>query len=123
MNLYSGQRISSRTVAAKSMAAKALAMRQGVALKVRVETQKAFYQAQSAWQRIDVAGSAVDQAEEGLRIVGNRYGGGLLTFVDLLDAQVALQQARIQLFRALHDDKVARIDLALAAGVIDRHFQ
>jgi len=91
-------------------------------LAVRVETQRAYYQAQSAWQSIDVARQAVDQAEEGLRIVGNRYAGGLLTIVDLLDAQVALQQARTRHFKAMHDYKVARIDLALASGSIDKDF-
>lgn len=123
MNLYSGHRISAQSAAAKSMKARVQSLRKGFELKVRVETQRAFYQAQSAWQRIAVARGAVAQAKEGLRIVGNRYGNGLLTIVDLLDAQVALQQARIQLFKALHDYKVARIELALAAGTIDRHFQ
>ncbi len=123
MNLYSGQRISSKTAAAKAMVAKVKSLRRGYELKVRVETQRAFYQAQSTWQSIAVARSAVVLAEEGLRIVGNRYGNGLLTIVDLLDAQAALQQARIQLFRAMHGYKVARIELALAAGAIDRNFQ
>ena len=123
MNLYSGQRISSQTAAAKAMVAKVQSLRKGFELKVRVETQRAFYQAQSTWQSIDVARSAVAQAKEGLRIVGNRYGSGLLTIVDLLDAQVSLQHAHIQLFKAMHDYKVARIELALAAGVIDKNFQ
>ncbi len=122
VNLYSGQRISSQASKATAMLNKVQSLRKGMALQVRVETQRAFYLAQSAWQSIAVARGAVAQAEEGLRIVGNRYGGGLLTIVDLLDAQVALQQARIQLFRALHDYKVSRIELALAAGVIDQHF-
>lgn len=123
MNLYSGQRISSQTAAAKAMVAKVQSLRKGFELNVRLETQRAFYQAQSSWQSIAVARSAVVQAEEGLRIVGNRYGSGLLTIVDLLDSQVALQQARIQVFKALHDYKVARIELALAAGSIDKSFQ
>ena len=123
MNLYSGQRISSQTAAAKAMVAKVQSLRKGFELKVRVETQRAFYQAQSTWQIIAVARSAVAQAEEGLRIVGNRYGNGLLTIVDLMDAQVVLQQARIQVFKALHDYKVARIELALAAGSIDKNFK
>lgn len=123
MNLYSGQRISSQTAAAKAMVAKVQSLRKGFELNVRLETQRAFYQAQSSRQSIAVARSAVVQAEEGLRIVGNRYGSGLLTIVDLLDSQVALQQARIQVFKALHDYKVARIELALAAGSIDKSFQ
>ena len=123
MNLYSGQRVSSQTAVAKAMVAKVESLCKGIELKVRVETQRAFYQAQSTWQSISVARSAVVQAEESLRIVGNRYGNGLLTIVDLLDAQVALQQAHIQVFKALHDYKVARIELALAVGELDRNFQ
>ena len=123
MNLYSGQRVSSQTAVAKAMVAKVQSLLKGFELKVRVETQRAFYQAQSTWQSIAVARGAVAQAEESLRIVGNRYGNGLLTIVDLLDAQVVLQQARIQVFKALHDYKVARIELALAAGTIDQNFQ
>lgn len=122
MNLYSGRRISSQAAAAKAESAQVKALRDSLVLAVRVETQRAYYQAQSAWQSIDVARQAVNQAEEGLRIVGNRYAGGLLTIVDLLDAQVALQQARTRHFKAMHDYKAARIELALASGAIDKSF-
>ena len=123
LNLYSGQRISAQTAAAKAMLSRIQALRKGLALNVRVQTQKAFFQAQSAWQSIQVAQIAVEQADEGLRIVANRYQSGLLTLVSLLDAQVALQRARTQHFKALHDYQVARIDLALATGVIDKDFK
>ncbi|MDY6792098.1 MAG: TolC family protein [Thermodesulfobacteriota bacterium] len=123
MNLYSGQRISSQTAEAKAMVAKLNSLRNSFELNVRVETQRSFYQAQSAWQSIAVSRSAITQAEESLRIVSNRFASGLLTIVDLLDAQTALQQVRIQLFTALHDYKVARIELALAAGIIDKNFE
>ncbi len=123
VNLYSGQRISSQAAAAKSMMAKVQALRKAMQLGARVQTQRAFYQAQSSWQSIAVSRQAVDQAEEGLRIVANRYSSGLLTIVDLLDAQTALQQMRTQHFKALHDYKVARIELALAAGTIDKDFE
>ena len=123
VNLYSGQRISSQTAAAKSMLSKVRALRKAQELGVRVETQRAFYLAQSTWQSITVARQAVAQAEEGLRIVANRYGGGLLTIVDLLDAQTSLQQAQIHHYKAMHDYKVARIKLALAVGTIDEKFE
>ena len=123
VNLYSGERISSQVAAAKAMLSKVKAMRTSFELGVRVQTQRAFYQAGSAWQSIAVASKAVDQAEEGLRIVSNRYSGGLLTIVDLLDAQTALQQARTHHYKAMYDYKVARIDLALAAGTIDSSFE
>jgi outer membrane protein len=123
MNLYSGSRISAQTAAARANLSKVKARRKSMELGVRVETQRAFYMAQSTWKSIAVARQAVDQAEEGLRIVANRYSGGLLTIVDLLDAQTALQQARTHLFKAMHDYRVARIELALAAGSINNDLE
>jgi outer membrane protein len=123
MNLYSGSRISAQTAAAKADLSRVKAQRRALELGVRVQTQRAYYQAQSAWKIIGVARQSVDQAEEGLRIVSNRYSGGLLTIVDLLDAQTALQQARTQHFKAMHDYRVARIELALASGTINKDFE
>ena len=122
-NLFSGQRISAQTAEAKAALSKIQSMRQGLALNVRVETQKAYYEAQSAWQSIQVAAGAVAQAEEGLRIVANRYENGLLALINLLDAQVALQQAQTQHFKAMHDFTVSRIALVLATGSIDKDFE
>lgn len=123
LNLFSGQRISAQTAEAKAMFAKIQSMRQGLSLGVRVETQKAYYEAQSMWQSIRVAQTAVNQAQEALRIVANRYRNGLLALINLLDAQVALQQAQTHHFKAMHDYTVARISLAFASGAIDRDFQ
>jgi outer membrane protein TolC len=53
----------------------------------------------------------------------NRYQNGLLTMVSVLDAEVADQQARTLHFKALHDYKIARINLARASGIIDENFE
>ena len=123
VNLFAGQQISSRVVAARAAQRQLEAQRRALSQQIEVETRAAFLKAQSAWQQIQVAQSALAQAEEGVRIVGNRYKGGLLTIVSLLDAEVADQQARMRHFKAMHDYKVARIDLALAAGEIDAEFE
>jgi TolC family type I secretion outer membrane protein len=123
LNLFSGHRISAKVNAAKSSLRRAQEFRKGMEIGVRVQARKSFLNAQSAWKRIQVGQAAVTHAEEGLRIVKNRYNNGLLTIVALLDAEVALQQARISYFKALHDYKVARIQLALASGIIDTDFQ
>jgi outer membrane protein TolC len=65
----------------------------------------------------------VAQAEEGLRIVRNRYENGLYTIVNLLDAETAFQQARNNYLGALHDYMVSRVQLALAAGTLDEDFR
>jgi outer membrane protein len=123
INIFSGNRIIEETKAAKSMLARIREMQKSMALGIQVQTRQAFLKAQSARQRIRVAKIAVDQAEEGLRIVNNRYNNGLLTIVGLLDAELARQQARTSYFKALHDYKVARIELELAAGTINSDFQ
>jgi outer membrane protein TolC len=123
VNLYSGNRISAKAAEAKAAKRQIEAMRKTLELGVRVETEQAFLEARSAWQRISVAEKAVEQAEEGLRIVKNRYNSGLLTIVDLLDAEVTLQRARTRHFQSLHDYKVARVQLALAAGLLKADFR
>jgi outer membrane protein len=123
LNLFSGHRISAKTKAAKSSFFRIQQFRKNMELNVGVQARESFLKAQSAWKRIQVAKTAVEQAEEGLRIVRNRYNNGLLTIVGLLDAETAYQQARTSHFKALHDYKVARIQLALAAGTIDSDFQ
>ena len=123
LNLYSGHRMSATTKMAMADQQRVKELQKGLELGIRVQTREAFLTAQSAWQRIAVARSAVAQAGEGLRIVSNRYKNGLLTIVGLLDAQVVDQQVKSRLFKALHDYKVARIRLALASGTIDTDFR
>ncbi len=123
INLFNGLRISSEENMARTELRRLQAIIQEKELAVRVETRQAYYNARSAWQRINVAATAVEQASEGLRIVTNRYRSGLLPMVSLLDSEVARQQARTSHFKALHDYKVARVQLALAAGIINENFR
>ena len=98
-------------------------LRKSLELGIRVQARESYLNTQSAWKRIHVAHAAVEQSREGMRIVKNRYKNGLLTIVSLLDAEIAHQKARTSHFEALHDYKVARIDLALAVGTIDTDFK
>ena len=123
VNIFSGNRITEETRAAKSLLARVREMQKSIELGITVQVREAFLKAISARKRIKVAKIAVDQAEEGLRIVKNRYNNGLLTIVDLLDAELARQQAHTNYFKALHDYKVARVELELAAGTIGTDFQ
>jgi outer membrane protein TolC len=122
-NLFSGFGLQSKVDEAIANLCQTKAMARQLELGIGVETRQAFFMAQSAYQRIGVAQAAVAQAEEGLRIVRNRYESGLFTIVNLLDAEVALQQARTNHFHSLHDFEVATARLNLAAGIIDEDFQ
>ena len=122
-NLFRGFAFQSKIDEARANFRQARALVRQLELGIEVETRQAFFQARSTYQRIGVARAAVKQAEEGLRIVRNRYESGLFTIVHLLDAEVALQQARTHYLRSLHDYKVALAHLYLAAGVIDENFR
>ncbi len=122
INLFSGQRLSAKTREARAVLLEVNAVQREMEQGIRVETKAAFLQTESAWKRIQVARSAVDQAEEALRIVCNRYNSGLLTIIELLDAELALQQTRTSHFKAIGDYKVAVVGLYLAAGTLDENF-
>ncbi|UCF93582.1 MAG: TolC family protein [Desulfobacterales bacterium] len=122
-NLFSGNRTSAKVREAQASLRQVQALRRKLNQRVLVETRQAYLQADSAWRRIQVARAAVTQAEEALRIVRNRYENGLFTIVDLLNSELALQQAHTNHLRAVHDYKVANANLMLAAGTLDENFQ
>jgi outer membrane protein len=121
-NLYSGHNLQSKIWEANARLRQVRAARQQLELAVAVQVKQAFLQGRSSWQSIEVAQVAVAQAVEGLRIVRNRYENGLYTIVNLLDAELALQQARTNHLRSLHNYNVATTRLLLAAGVLDENF-
>jgi outer membrane protein TolC len=123
LNLFSGLGMEARVHEALANLQQAKAMVRQFELAVGVETRRAFSMARSAYDRIKVAEAALNQAEEGLRIVRNRYESGLFTIVNLLDAEAALQQARTNHLRSIYDHKVAAAHLHLAAGVMSETFR
>jgi TolC family type I secretion outer membrane protein len=116
--LFSGGRMTSGTREARAALAEVEARRRELRSTIRVAVRKAYYEACSARKRIGVAREAVAQAEENHRIVTDRYANGLLTIVVLLDAETAIQDARNHLFQAMHDYRVAHVQLLLASGTL-----
>lgn len=116
--LFTGGRISARIREAEVNLQQISALVQAMEHQVCAETRQAFFNAQSAWNRINVARSAVSQSEESLRIVRNRYNSGLFTITDLLDADVMVQQSLTNQLKAIHGYREAIARLELAAGTI-----
>jgi outer membrane protein TolC len=119
LNLFSGLAPSAKVSEAQASRRQIQALRRQMESQVFLEVRQAYTQTASALQRIGVADQAALQAEEALRIVADRYNSGLLTIVDLLTAEVSLQQARSSQARARHDVTVGRTHLRLAAGVLE----
>ncbi len=119
INLYSGQRITAKTREAEAVVRQINALKRDMKSAVQLETRQAYLRLTSSYNRIAVAEKAVAQAEEGLKIAQDRYENGLYPLVSLLDAELALKQARTAHLQALHEYLNAGAELALASGEID----
>ncbi len=69
-----------------------------------------------ARDKVNVASLAISQAEENVRTTQDKYRNGLATSTDVLDASVALLQARTNYTGALVEFEVARARLNRASG-------
>jgi outer membrane protein len=83
---------------------------------VRLEVNRAYLNYLSSRKRIDVYAKAVEQANENFRIVNNKYNNSLATLTDLLDADVAQLQARLNYEFAKADAVVSYNKLLQASG-------
>ena len=120
LNLFAGGASRYRLAEASARERQAEAESRWMLSAVRLEVRKSFLDVRSAEKRADVAQAGVDQAQESLRIVEDRYQTGLATMTDLLRAQTASLEARTASMTALHDWHVARVRLERAAGRLTR---
>lgn len=86
---------------------------------IRLQIYQAYQNYLSQNKKIDVYSLAVAQAEENYKIVTNKYNNGLATVTDLLDADVAQLQARLNLANAKSDASVSYNKLLQTAGVLN----
>jgi outer membrane protein TolC len=85
-------------------------------VNVAVEVQQAWLSVREAVERIDVAKEGLASAEEDHSFSKSRYELGAGTFLDLLNAQVSLAQAKQSYVEALADAHVAEAALERAVG-------
>ncbi len=81
--------------------------------EVAIEVEEARFVVEAAQERNVVTEGTVEQAEENLRIIRNRYLSGIAPVIDLLTAEMILNEAKLQRLNARYDLHVglARQDL------------
>ncbi|MDF2501555.1 MAG: type secretion outer membrane protein TolC family [Anaerosporomusa subterranea] len=84
---------------------------------VELEVRQAYLNLKEAEKRIVTSKVAVGKAEEDYQIAQVRYHSGVGTNLDVIDAQLALTQAKTNHVQALYDHKVSRAQLDRAMGV------
>lgn len=87
---------------------------------VRLQVNKNYLNWLSSQKKIEVHAKAIEQANENYRIVKNKYSNSLATTTDLLDADVAQLQAKLNYVFAKADAVVVYNQLLQAAGQVEQ---
>ncbi len=89
-------------------------LREAVSFRVH----EAYLTVREAMKNTELADAALKTAEEGKRLVEERYQNSLAPIVDLLDAQVSLDHARADLIARRNERSMAVANLAYESGTI-----
>lgn len=115
-SLWDGGRIAADAAQASSLAE---ASRQRLAefdSVLAVEVRQRMLEITSGRAAVAAADDAVRAAREAERVVGERFRAGVITQIEVLDAQFALLQAQLDRTRALANIRLAEARLARAMG-------
>ena len=88
--------------------------------EILLSINKSYQDYLSGIKKIDVYNKALEQAAENYRISKNKYNNSLLTLTDLLDADVAQLQAKLNLTFAKADIELAYQTLLQKAGMLNK---
>lgn len=92
------------------------AQQESTRLSVISDVSQAYLNLKTAEQRVVTANAEVANAEESLRLIEGRYKAGLGTFLDVLDAQNSVVNAKTNLVNAQSAVNQARAAMVRAVG-------
>ena len=103
----------------RANAEKIAALKQAANDAVRLEVRQAYYDQDASRQQVEVARTAITQAQESLRINQDRYDGGLLTITDLLSVEEAARRSQADYWQAVYQYHISHANLELACGTLN----
>ena len=83
---------------------------------ISLEISDAHLRVQEALKRIEATRTAVEEAQTNFNISRESYAAGVGTNLDVMDAEVALQQAQTNYIQASYDLQISRARLEKAVG-------
>ena len=117
MNIFDSGVTTSKIHGAAADLAKAHETYRDTVDAVNLDVRSNYLNLREAEKRIDTTKLAVSQAEEDYRIAQLRYMNGVGTNTDVLDAQVALTDAKTNYLQAMYDYNTCKTNLETAIGV------
>ncbi len=118
LSIFDGFLTRSRVRKTRAQLSETEARKQKLLLEIELQVKNAYLAKSEAATRLDVLEQSVAEAEETLRIVADRYEEGLVLVTELLDAEVALTNARLSRLSAGYDYLIASAALERAIGRI-----
>ena len=100
----------------KATLSKAEAARKMAEDNIRLDVKRAWLEHDASRQMLDVSRASVQQADESLRMVRDRYEAGLATITDLLRAEDADRASQTNYWQSVYHYIVSYAALELAAG-------
>ncbi len=83
---------------------------------VVLDVAQQYYNAQTAKEKVSVAYGGMEQAQESYRMNSEKYKNGLTSNTEMLDAEIALMQAKLTHTQAVVDYAIAAARLKKAIG-------
>lgn len=119
INLFNGLATSSKVAAAADQLQRAREMADQLKHGIALQVQRAYHALTAASENLEVARRNRAYASDAARILEDRYGSGLATNVDVLDAETSRKRAAMQLADAKVAVMVSHAALELASGQLN----
>ncbi|WP_309022793.1 TolC family protein [Pelagicoccus sp. SDUM812002] len=115
-NIWDGRKTRGQRIQARSQLEQARIQQQSYRLGIEVEVRQAISALQEADQLAQAAVKVVAQAEEAVRMADSRFETGSISQLDVLEARVALTEARTNALAANYQHLVAVAQYRRALG-------
>ena len=115
--LFDGFTAKGRIKAAKAILSRVAESKEQLKDLINLEVRQAYLGLQSAKERISAQKENVSTAEENLRIATERYKLGLLSHLELKDAELSLTEAQTNYQKALYDYNISLAELERSQGI------
>jgi outer membrane protein len=116
-DIFDGRATKGRVLQARAFADQARLSLEDAKLAIEADVRRSHASFLNAVELVNASQRVVEQAEESLRLARSRFNAGAATQLDVLQAQVALTDARNNVAQALHDVTVAHAFLERSAAL------
>jgi TolC family type I secretion outer membrane protein len=117
--LFTGFSTTYKVQSAEAQREAKLAQAEKLRLQVAQDVWNAWQSLLTATQTVRTTADLISSAEQSDKVARGRYGAGVGTLLEMLNAQSALASARQQRVQALYNWNIARATLAQSMGVLD----